>query len=134
MDTLLTNQVIGWHLSNGGFCPVQEQKYHALRLLHEAVELCLATGADKYETTAVVQDEVVKHMERHGSTTAINLASVWEEIADVAILLEIFVYYTDVAIDNVVRDKLDVLYERKWKADEHGVLWRDKTTEQGGTP
>lgn len=129
MDRQLAGQVIAWHTSNGGFCPVQGQKHHALRLLHEATELCLASGAVGDEVAEVIHDEVVKHEERHGVAPVISLAGMRGEIADVAILLEILAVHSEAVIDEVVHEKLHILHDRKWIVDQHGVLWRDRSPE-----
>jgi NTP pyrophosphatase (non-canonical NTP hydrolase) len=129
MDYTLSGQVIDWHLTNGGFCDTPEvYKHHTLRLLHEATELCLAAGANDVQILEVCNDEISKHLEKVGCTT-IDLENMVEEVADVAILLEVFAQYTEIFIDDAVHDKLGVLLERQWTADEHGVLWRKKEEE-----
>lgn len=108
------DQIHIWHQDNGGFCDVQGQRFHALRLLHEAVELCQASGASRDEITEAVRDEIIKHTERYGMAPAVMPAAMLlEEVADVAILLEVFAYYLDLSIDDAVHDKLHVLRQRK---------------------
>ncbi len=127
MDEQLSRAVTTWHLDNGGYCDTPAvYKYHTLRLLHEAVELCLASGAMSIDIGDVIADEINKHREKNRSFGRIDLQNMSEEIADVAILLEVFAGYTEITVDDVVHDKLGVLHERKWIADEHGVLWRKR--------
>lgn len=126
VDHTLSRQIIDWHLNSRGFCDTPEvYKYHTLRLLHEAVELCLASGANDAQILEACNGEINKHKERYGHTT-INLENIVEEVADVAILLEVFVNYTQISIDDAVHDKLAILHTRKWHADENGVLWRQR--------
>ncbi len=128
MNKQLATEVIAWHTNNGGYCQVQEQKFHALRLLHEAAELCLACGSTGMDIAIACIDEVGKHIERHGPNPVVIPVAIDEEIADVAILLEVFAFYAAASIDDAVKGKLDVLHKREWNVDEHGVLWRKKET------
>ncbi len=125
----LSERVVDWHTSNGGFCAVQGHRFHALRLLHEAVELCLASGANDLEIEEVCRNELAKHIAMHGRERTIVPARMFGEVADVAILLEIIAHYLGLSIDDAVYVKLDVLLGRKWFADDFGVLWRRKDEE-----
>ncbi len=125
----LSTEIVSWHLDNGGFCHIPEvYKYHTLRLLHEATELCLASGATQQDIFEVGEIETNKHAEKN-LPGDIDLENMSEEIADIAILLDVFAYYTRISIDDAVHDKLQILHTRKWRADEFGVLWRDRTQE-----
>ncbi|KKL03739.1 hypothetical protein LCGC14_2623140, partial [marine sediment metagenome] len=126
MNKQLATRVIAWHTDNGGFCSTySDYQTHALRLLHEATGLCLACGATQEQIFEVGSDEINKHAERYASGEIV-FEGIGEEIADVAILLEVLAYYTNNPIDLHVDTKLDVLHNRLWTADAHGVLWRRK--------
>ncbi len=124
MEFALAREVVRWHRSHdGGVENDSDLKFHALRLLHEAVELCIATGADGNAIGEVFADELHKGTIR-GEFGKINPSGMFEEIADVAILLEVLADQVDLSIDDAVRDKLIILNTPKWNCDEHGVLWR----------
>jgi len=129
MNKQLATRIMSWHIDNGGFCngPADYQA-HALRLLHEATELCLACGATPGQIQGVGANECAKHASRH-SPGEIDFDSIGEEIADVAILLGVLSTYTNNPIVSHVDTKLDVLLNRQWDADEHGVLWRRRDEE-----
>ncbi|KKM07496.1 hypothetical protein LCGC14_1733370 [marine sediment metagenome] len=135
MNKQLADEVARWHLNNGGYCDTPEvYKYHTLRLLHEAVELCLASGANDLMVSDVLDEEINKHKARYGDHTVISMDDISGEIADVAILLELFAGCVEVDIDLAVQDKLDILHQRQWEPDIHGVLWRQRSGEEEPPP
>jgi len=97
---------------------------HALRLLREVVELCVAAGASQNELLTVVHQEVIKEYSR--DAFASNMDKVPEEWADCALLLEVFRSYAGIDAQMVVRKKLDVCWEREWHPDEGGALYRPR--------
>ncbi len=132
MNEELSYQVMNWHRSNGGFCDTPGvYKHHTLRLLHEAVELCIAAGAVESDIMESVHIEIGKAQEKSSGTLSgeVNLQEMVEEVADVAILLEVFTQHTEISIDDAVHDKLQILQERKWRAAKTGVLWRVREEE-----
>lgn len=120
-DTLL--KVVSWHKKNGGGVINENLAPHALRLLNEVVELCLACGAKPWEIQYTAAEEIKKQLAR-GIEMSMDVG---DEIADVQILTAILAYYARKNLREECEHKLDILHTRKWKADEHGVLWRDKT-------
>lgn len=115
-------EVIQWAIDNGGHCQNEDDyKYHASRFLHEVVELCLASGMSTEEIIGDCLEEITKQSKKTN-----NKMDIADEIADSAILLEIFAHHTNLSIDDAVANKLLILYTRKWKIDKHGVIWRNK--------
>ncbi len=122
MNSKIKKEVIQWTINNGGHCVNKDDyKYHASRFLREVVELCLASGMKSEEIVEDCLEEIAKQSEK--TDNEMNIA---DEIADSAILLEIFAYHTKLSIDDAVAKKLSILYNRKWQTDEHGVIWREK--------
>ena len=112
-----------WHRENGG--KFTNPAGHALRLLREVIELCVASGAAEeqiYQALIAECEKASSRGEFGGDPDTIP-----EEWADCAILLEIYAKHAGINKKKVVRDKLDVLWVRKWQADEDGVLWRPGT-------
>lgn len=126
MKKILKEEVIQWTDDVGGHCnAAADSRYHALRLLNETVELCIAAGASGTDIFECVGSEINKEISKHGVLTA-SPESIPDEMADVAILIEIFAHHTNTSIDDAVANKLKILYTREWKVDEHGVIWRKK--------
>ena len=111
-----------WHVSNGGH--FAGPRGHALRLLCEVVELCIASGATPLNIMDAIRSEMAKATDKQEWDPEYDAAAVSEEWADCAILLEVFRSYAGIGADAAVRDKHRVLVERKWVADADGVLWR----------
>lgn len=111
-----------WQQKFGGSCKVPAA--HALKLLGEAVELCFACGAQDGDVTETVASEVAKAWRKGEVTGKYEDRKAAEEMADVAICLEMLVRGLYVAIDTEVLKKLPVLHSRKWEPDEAGVLRR----------
>ena len=125
MDQKLATLVNNWHSVNGGH--FERPAGHALRLLCEVVELCIAAGAQPAELTETVQSEMVKATSKGewlGEDDLINFFTIGEEWADSAILLEVFRNYAHIDGDTEVEDKHQVLLGRDWEVDRDGVLWR----------
>ncbi|SRR5260221_9512849 len=131
----MTNDLpeIFWHLENGGHGG--RLAGHALRLLNEAVELCVAAGATSDEVYDRVKDELNKVYDRGVTDPGLlgrrfkhGPEELAEEIADVQILLNVLAHHAGHANTRPLVDaKLDVLRQRKWEVDGDGVLWRPKT-------
>lgn len=116
-------RVVKWHLDNGG--SNKRLAGHALRLLHETIELCVAAGASENELRQRVDMEINKEKERGEFTLPVEFEKVREEMADVAILHTILAHHTgSMDISGDCSSKIDVLLTRAWEADEDGVLWR----------
>jgi len=114
--------VVDWHLSSGGFCKSENNlPGHAIRLLHEVVELCIACGASPSDMTDAVNKELDKAFAKNKFK---NLDSVGEECADCQILLYILANYANISLTDNTKRKLSILKGRRWEADENGVLWR----------
>lgn len=105
---------------------------HALRILREVVELCVASGASQYDVCRHAIAELEKARERKeffepdGPLIGHRLNGVIEEWADVALLLEVFRFYVGIDAHAAMRAKLDVCWDREWQADEDGVLNRPR--------
>ncbi len=126
MKKKLKEEVIQWTDDVGGHCNVNaDSKYHALRLLNETVELCFAAGATENDVYQTIENEVSKEISKNGEIKP-SPETISDEVADVAILIEIFAHHTNTSIDDAVADKLKILYNREWKTDEYGVIWRKK--------
>lgn len=116
-------EAVGWHLASGGFNG--RIAGHSLRLLHEAVELCVASGAEAPEILSAVTAEIKKAVTRGEIGKVALVRDIREELADVAILNTIISHHTgnlEIGLDAEM--KLAVLRERKWRVDSDGVLWR----------
>lgn len=114
--------VARWHeLSGGSF---RTPANHAIRLLREVVELCVATKAMPQQIWDAINAEIDKVQFRQDYLRNVPASEIAEEWADCAILLEIFRSYTSIDGHAEIRKKLDVLYERKWQADDGGALYR----------
>ncbi len=115
--------IIKWHKDQGGHGAKLSD--HALRLLHETVELCVASGADINEIIYVVLEECQTALNKHefgGSPENIP-----QELADVSFLQEILAHYANINTEQAREDKFKILLERQWEADDSGVLWRPET-------
>ncbi len=113
-----------WHTKNGG--KNVRLAGHALRLLNEAVELCLAAGASQTEIRTVVVDKIIEEAAKpHSESSVVDSVAVREEAADVVILATIVGLHTgDPDLGPDVQKKISVLWQRQWAADQDGVLWR----------
>lgn len=109
-----------WHEESGG--NFSYPSGHAVRLLREVVELCIATGADPEEIGKAMLSELRKATDRN--EIGGNPKAVPSEWADVAILLKVFEHYAKIDGHQVMRDKLDVLWGRRWGAANSGALYR----------
>lgn len=119
-----------WHKENGG--NFNRPAGHALRLLNEVVELCIAEGASEAEMREVLVAECVKARTKGELDSSISgkyqpdHAKRAEEWADCFILMEILRHYEKFDVLECVRLKVDVLHRRSWYADPDGVLWRPR--------
>lgn len=109
-----------WHADSGAH--FGRPAGHAVRLLREVIELCIAAGATQFEMADAMMAEVKKARERGefgGDPSAIP-----EEWADCAILIEAFRKLAGIDGHIEIRRKLDVLWRREWEADPSGALYR----------
>jgi len=127
--TMIPNEIKGlildWHQRNGGHAG--RPAGHALRILREVVELCVASGATQQEISHHVFAEVDKAAQRgefRRGATQVNMA---EEVADTNILLTVFNHHNKIDEVGTIAKKLETLEQRQWEADQDGVLWRPGT-------
>lgn len=109
-----------WHELNGGH--FANPMSHALRLLHEVVELCIASGALVPDIYQVLMKEIRKAEERAefgGDPKALP-----GEVADCGLLLDVFAKYAGIDQNAEKRKKIAVLWERQWAANNGGALYR----------
>lgn len=100
---------------------------HALRLLREVVELCVACGSGPLDISEHVCEEMKKAQDRGefgGDPSAIR-----GELADCALLVEIFAKAYGVDLNAAMREKLDVIWSRECEPGGSGALYR-----KGGVP
>lgn len=114
-----------WHEENGGH--FSDPAGHAVRLLREVVELCIAAGASMDGINAAVGAEIAKAIVR--CEVGGDDAAVPEEVADCKILLEVFANYAGINQHEVARKKLEVLWSRAWEASVSGALYRPGAVE-----
>lgn len=95
---------------------------HAVRLLREVAELCISAGATEDEVIDAMGAEIGKAHAR--AEWGGNPDEVPTEWADAAILLKVFEHLAKINGNQVMRDKLDVLWERQWAPDFGGALYR----------
>lgn len=119
-----------WHEESGG--NFSNPGGHAVRLLREVTELCVAAGADPEEIGLNVLAELRKAAE-HGEIGG-DTAAVPSEWADCAILLKVFAHYAKINGHQAIRSKLDVLWDRKWSAANSGALYRPGHVVQSSVP
>jgi hypothetical protein len=134
MDVLFEGDVMHWHRSSGGFGG--KASGHALRMLRECVELCVASGATEGEIKMSVRRECDKANDRREFGKDHGLAGRVEEFTDVRLLGIVYQHYfipSNVAARELWR-KLDVCRARVWQADDDGVLWRPGTEPVSGIP
>lgn len=117
-----------WHQEHGG--NFNKPAGHALRLLNEVVELCMASGASEFDIRHHVVTEIDRQKDKFDFKIEGNPNSLPEEWADCQILLNIFAHYAHINKTTAVREKVDVLWERQWEADEDGVLWRPNSNHE----
>lgn len=127
----INHEIIKFHAKNGGFGG--HPSGHALRLLREVVELCVACGADRARIQKAILEELDKATMRGelGTYTEEGMA---EEVADCEILLTVFkhyFFYDQEQEEVAIMRKLGICKERKWEADLDGVLWRPGTKTAG---
>lgn len=108
-----------WHEESGG--NFSNPSGHAIRMLREVVELCVATGADFDEIMQAVQAEIQKAKDHGEGFDAIGMTHEW---ADVGILLKVFENYAKIDGHGAMRSKLEILWNRKWSAAKSGALYR----------
>lgn len=132
-DPVTESEVMSWHLSQGGFG--KRPAAHALRMLREMVELCVASGATEGEIKMAVRRECDKAKERGDFLRAHTLAEVTEEFVDVQLLATVFRSYFihPGNLENMKRLKFDICLKRQWQPDADGVLWRPGTKAAGSS-
>lgn len=93
---------------------------HALKLLGEAIELCIVAGATDSAIVEVVNASLLKDGDK--ITGKLDSHELRKECADVAICLALLAMNNGVALDELVSLKLNLLFERDYVADQDGVL------------
>ena len=119
MRVSLRANLIRWHKDNGG-CSGISLAPHALKVLREAVELCVATGASKAGIHEAMLSEVHKADEKN--EWGYNAGAIKDEVADINISLQIFCHYANIIADDQAEVKYKILLERNWKADEFSIF------------
>lgn len=114
--------VVRWHTENGGHFGAPGA--HAVRLLREVVELCLASGARVADIQHHVATEINRQVTRPEFNPKGSPEDLPEEWADCQILLNVFAHHACIDKHKAVREKVDVLWGRQWECDADGVLWR----------
>lgn len=122
IDPSLADAVIEWHRSNGGNGSAPAG--HALKLLEEVIELCVASGASVQRIINVVDAEITKASRKNEIGKPIEPDKMGEEFADCEMLMRVFSYYFVSNERGYVADKLKALGYRKWEVNEEGVLRR----------
>jgi hypothetical protein len=132
-DPVTESEIIEWHRVHGG--AGKRAAGHALRILRECVELCVAAGANEKEIAGAVLRELNKAQANEEFTKIHTHNEISEEFVDVKILATVFRYYfiPTPTLEYWMRHKLDVCNGRAWEADADGVLWRPGTG-PAGTP
>jgi hypothetical protein len=130
-DPVTESEILEWHRKEGGHGG--RAAGHAIRLLRECVELCVAAGATEAEIKMAVRRECDKAKDRGDFYQAVFSPNITEEFVDVTMLASVFRYYFIRAEDfeNEKRRKLEILKRRGWHVDADGVLWRPGTVTTG---
>ena len=115
-----------WHTHNGGFCKAHNFAPHALRLLEEVIELCVASGAQLNDIFFRSNGAIDKEFKKHGKLVIAAPENMKEEFADVQFLLFILAGFAGVDINVECINKYEILLERKWEVDKDGVLRRPR--------
>lgn len=119
-----------WHEESGGH--FAKPSGHAVRLLREVTELCVAAGASTVQIADAVLAEIKKSRDR--GEIGGDAAAVPKEWADCAILMKVIAAHLAIPESGVVRDKLDILWEREWEPDESGALYRASVSNGARSP
>jgi hypothetical protein len=129
--------VIEWHIKAGA--ANRRLAGHALRLLHECVEVCLAAGASGQEITDATLSELRKAVAQGTSlegflpersisaaVRAAVSAAVRDELADVSIVLDTVAFWASGSpnLEPERAAKIAELWKRSWTQDTDGVLWQ----------
>lgn len=132
-DPVTESEILEWHRVHGG--AGKRAAGHALRMLRECVELCVASGASEAEIKMAVRRECDKAEERQEFTKIHTHNEIAEEFVDVKILSTVFRGYfiPTPTLEYWMRHKLDVCSTRTWEADADGVLWRPGTRVAGSS-
>lgn len=120
MDKRQPGSVSRWHQESGGH--FANPAVHAVRLLREVVELCVAAGGSNEDIAEAVHAELMKAL-RRGEFGG-NPNAVPGEVADCSILLKVFAHYAGIDQLAETRKKLDILWDRQWQANSGGALYR----------
>lgn len=127
-------EVRDWHRTNGGHAT--RPAGHALRILREVVELCVASGASRSEIYEAVAAEDDKATGRQEFGQGYIPYKALEEFIDVTLLMKVFRGYfiDEVDLLHKTRAKMEVVRNRAWEPDADGVLWRPGTRGAGTVP
>jgi NTP pyrophosphatase (non-canonical NTP hydrolase) len=119
----LATAIVAWHRNQGG--NPGRPAAHALRILREVVELCVAAGATPAEIMTTLSSELTKEVkENRRRLGEISRADLPYECADVQILLMVFAKYNGIDLKQMCQEKMEICFDRKWQVDADGVLWR----------
>lgn len=117
--------VKNWRSSNGGHN--YQPHGHALKILEEVVELCLASGAAPEEILGTANTELDKGRTKGDiHPLHFDLIAVGEEIADVQICLAVAQIEYNLNTEAAIDTKIPVLESRTWAPDWRGVLRRPR--------
>lgn len=133
LDQAFDEDLLAWHRSKGG-APLNPAG-HAIRLLREVVELCVASGATEGQIKMAVRRECDKAEKRKEFGKNVGLVGRAEEFADVTILMKIYEGYflsPRIVSTETVR-KFQVCQAKEWQPDSDGVLWRPGTVAVSGS-
>lgn len=132
MTEELALKIVAWHRENGGH--PGSAKGHALRMLREVVELCIACGATTRDVNTAIQEECIKAIQKNEMKGTFTQENVNEEFADVSILLAVFekYYIPQHEAYGAIAEKFGRCLVRDWEADKDGVLWRPGHSGGGG--
>jgi len=114
-----------WHLNNKGHKGPDPFpcKGHALKVLGEVIELCVACGASSKEILQVVTSELCKEIEKRNDG---ELKDIDEEIVDVLGTITILHYHVNgsslIKINQKAEEKIKILNSLEWEVDDNGVL------------
>lgn len=98
---------------------------HALKVLEKAVELCIAAGANAYETQRKVDNQIKQAMDKGElGLYQYDKDACAKECADVSLWLAVFVDHAGIDLDAAESAKLRILQKRRWQVDDDGVLRR----------
>lgn len=112
-----------WRKENGGH--FANPKAHALKVLEECIELCVAAGAEHNEIISLAHNELMKERTRN-PYEVFQINNVEEEIADILLCLAALVIEAKIDTYAAIDSKIPIIEQRKWTPDKNGVLRRSR--------